>query len=98
LHCYASSSSASAGTGGAAALRRAVSRGKLKDLKTGQERTIKLYPGARAALEAQVAHSGAQRDWVFPNPFTGDRYASEAKFNSSTSVGGVSWCARRQLS
>jgi integrase len=32
-------------------------------------------------LKAQVAHSGAQRAWVFPNPFTGDRYANESKFN-----------------
>lgn len=66
---------------GTVTVRRSVSRGKLKDLKTGQQRTIKLYPGACAALEAQVAHSGARRAWVFPNPFTGDRYASESKFN-----------------
>lgn len=28
-----------------------------------------------------MAHSGAQRALVFPNPYTGERYARETKFN-----------------
>lgn len=65
---------------GTVTVRRSVSKGKLKTLKKYEQRTIKLYPGAKAAVEAQVAFSGAQRAWVFLNPATGHRYANESKF------------------
>jgi integrase len=66
---------------GTVTLRRSISKGKVKTLKVGQKRTIKLYPAALAALESQAQHSGAQRAWVFPNPATGQRFANESKFN-----------------
>jgi integrase len=65
---------------GTVTVRRSVSRGKLKTLKKHEQRTIKLYPGALAALDAQFAFSGAQRAWVFPSPATGRRCANESRF------------------
>jgi len=64
---------------GKVCVRRSVSRGKLKDTKTSRVRYVDLLPPARAALAAQVEHSGAAGQWVFPNPFTEARWANESK-------------------
>lgn len=66
---------------GTVTIRRSISKGNVKEDKTNRRRTIKLYPAALAAIEAQVKFSGAQRAWVFPNPATGQRFANESKFN-----------------
>lgn len=62
-------------------IRRSISKGKLKTIKRHLQRTVRLYPGALAAVEAQFPYSGAQRAWVFPNPATGRPWANESKFN-----------------
>jgi len=64
---------------GKVCVRRSVSRGKLKDTKTSRVRYVDLLPPALQALRAQVQHSGAGGRWVFPNPFTGERWANESK-------------------
>ncbi|TVT50511.1 MAG: tyrosine-type recombinase/integrase [Denitromonas halophila] len=60
-------------------VRRSVSRGKLKRTKTDRERWVELLPPAREALEAQLALFGAPDGWVFPNPFTRQRWANDSK-------------------
>lgn len=59
-------------------VRRSVSRGILKTTKTDNQRWIDLLPPARAALEVQLER-GAAQGWVFPNPFTLDRWANDSK-------------------
>lgn len=60
-------------------VRRSLSRGILKSTKTDQQRWVDLLPPAKAAIEAQIALLGAPDGWVFPNPFTGKRWANESK-------------------
>ncbi|WP_230971305.1 tyrosine-type recombinase/integrase [Nitrogeniibacter aestuarii] len=60
-------------------VRRSVSRGKLKRTKTDRERWVELLPPAREALEAQMKLFGAPDGWVFPNPFTRQRWANDSK-------------------
>lgn len=64
---------------GKVCVRRSVSRGKLKDTKTSRVRYVDLLPPALHALRAQVPFSGTAGRWVFPNPFTGERWANESK-------------------
>ena len=60
-------------------VRRSVSRGVLKTTKTNKQRWVHLLPPAKAALEAQLALFGAPGGWVFPNPFTKQRWKNESK-------------------
>lgn len=59
-------------------VRRSLSRGILKTTKTDNQRWVQLLPPARAALEMQLRLGSAQ-GWVFPNPFTGTRWANDSK-------------------
>lgn len=82
-------------------IRRSISKGKLKTIKRHLQRTIRLYPGALAASEAQVPYSGAQRAWVFPNPATGRPWTNGSKFNKRwkrlVKAAGVRYRPPRQL-
>jgi integrase len=60
-------------------VRRSVSRGTLKKTKSTKSRWVDLLPPARQALENQLALLNAPNGWVFPNPFTMDRWANESK-------------------
>jgi len=60
-------------------VRRSLSRGVLKSPKTGKERWVNLVPPAKIALEAQLALLKAPDGWVFPNPFTKQRWKNESK-------------------
>lgn len=60
-------------------VRRSVSRGILGPTKTKRERWVLLLPPAQAAIEAQIERFGAPGGWVFPNPFTLDRWANDSK-------------------
>ena len=60
-------------------VRRSLSRGVLKSTKTDKQRWVNLVPPARNALEAQLALLKAPEGWVFPNPFTKQRWKNESK-------------------
>lgn len=60
-------------------IRRSVSRGIQKTTKTDKQRWVHLLPPAKAALLAQIKLMGAPGGWVFPNPFTRERWANESK-------------------
>jgi len=60
-------------------VRRSVSRGVLKSTKTDKHRWVKLLPPAREAILAQLKLLGAPDGWVFPNPFTRQRWANDSK-------------------
>lgn len=60
-------------------VRRSVSRGVLKSTKTNKQRWVNLLPPAKEAVEAQIKLLGAPEGWVFPNPFTGQRWANDSK-------------------
>lgn len=60
-------------------VRRSLSRGILKTTKTDKQRWVHLLPPARQAIEAQLALFKAPDGWVFPNPFTRQRWKNESK-------------------
>ncbi len=60
-------------------VRRSLSRGILKSTKTNKQRWVKLLPPAKEAIVAQIKLLGAPDGWVFPNPFTKQRWANESK-------------------
>lgn len=60
-------------------IRRSLSRGVLTSPKSGRARWVDLPPPAFKALTAQFEHTGQQREWMFLNPWTGDRWANESK-------------------
>lgn len=60
-------------------VRRSLSRGVLKTTKTDKQRWVNLLSPARKALEAQIELLGAPKGWIFPNPFTMDRWANDSK-------------------
>ena len=60
-------------------VRRSLSRGILKTTKTDKQRWVNLLPPAKKAIEAQLALLGAPDGWVFPNPFTKQRWRNESK-------------------
>lgn len=60
-------------------VRRSISRGVEKDTKTSRERIVYLNQVALDALKAQIALLGAPQGWVFPNPFTKERWSNESK-------------------
>lgn len=65
--------------GGEICIRHSLSRGKFKETKSDRVRWVKLLPLAREALQAQFAHSGQACSYVFPNPFTKERWCNESK-------------------
>ena len=60
-------------------IRRSLSRCVLKATKTDKQRWVYLLQPAREALERQLALFKAPDGWVFPNPFTGKRWANDSK-------------------
>lgn len=60
-------------------VRRSVSRGILKSTKTNKQRWVTLLPPAMEAIVAQIKLLGAPDGWVFPNPFTRQRWANDSK-------------------
>ena len=60
-------------------VRRSVSRGVLKSTKTNKQRWVKLLSPAKEAIVAQIKLLGAPEGWVFPNPFTKQRWANDSK-------------------
>jgi integrase len=67
-------------------VRRSVSRGCLKTTKTNKQRWVKLIGPALIALHAQWKLSGAEKGWVFPNPFTRKRWANDSKITKRWTV------------
>lgn len=63
-------------------VRRSLSRGHLKLPKFDKKRWVKLCDPARAALEAQLKLTGQGDGWIFPNPFTKNRWTSESKIRT----------------
>lgn len=60
-------------------VRRSVSRGILKSTKTNKQRWVSLLPPAKEAIIAQIRLLGAPGGWVFPNPFTKQRWTNDSK-------------------
>jgi integrase len=63
-------------------VRRSLSRGHLKLPKFDKKRWVKLCEPARAALEAQLKLTGDGEGWIFPNPFTNNRWTNESKIRT----------------
>lgn len=66
---------------GILSVRRARTRGQVKQPKTSAgKRSVKLLEPARAALEAQKAHTLMFRGYVFHDPRTAEPYATDKQF------------------
>jgi integrase len=63
-------------------IRRSISRGIETLPKNRRMRWVTLSEMALAALEAQRNHTEQKGQWVFLNPWTGERWANESKIRS----------------
>lgn len=63
-------------------VRRSLSRGVLTLPKFRRPRWVDLPPPAFEALVAQFEHTGQKKEWIFQNPWTGDRWANESKITT----------------